>query len=523
MDHNQSQQRKQKVSAKKVAAYFGGVFVLLGVGILSSSLLADDGSSQLATDTSVNSQSATSALSTIVVQSSETSGKENTEDTKEEETPDETNVADEAQSKEKTDTSKDNQPVNLTGQANLDMILSSPHRNTNHDASPFLNTPSAQLPVEELYGPRSEYQGNPEGNPEHSFPIPAGGQFRTSCEFSHFSYDDALVFPKKPGASHLHMYFGNTHVNAFSTYDTLLNSGSSTCNGQELNRTGYWVPAMFDSKGNVRIPERIVVYYKGEGLANGDAQPYPPEAAMITASNINTLEGPGSALGQFSFKCSDNFSLPQDPAANIIPDCNGDRYAVGQNRTVLEMNVKFPQCWNGKDASDPNNFSVPAYGGWFGSDCQGQTTFTNLEYFVNYVVDKGEDTSGWYLSSDVNPKTSEVGTPGATVHGDWWGGWHRETNQMFLDNCVNNDSFGGCGMGYLTDGGPDYLNPLPGPALKYRPQYTGPQKVSAEDLRSQLCPNPAKTYSQPADAAYCAPLANNHGDHGHVGHGVNAK
>ncbi|MEM7272671.1 MAG: DUF1996 domain-containing protein [Actinomycetota bacterium] len=412
----------------------------------------------------------------------------------------------------------------LTGdyRSNLDLILAGSVRNTNHDDSPWIDTPSDQLDPANHYGPRSEYLNNPGGNPEQAFPVPNGGQFRAGCEFSHFTYDDPLLFPGRPGASHLHMHFGNTHINAFSTGDSVKNSGSSTCNGQELNRTGYWVPAMFDAQGNVRIPERVVVYYKGEGLARGAAQVYPDGAAMIATKDLNNpnVETQGGSVGKYTYACSNNFSGGVDQGGGVdrIPVCDGNfyknLYGVDDNpRVVLEMNVKFPQCWNGQDPTDWRNFSEPAYGGWYGSNCTGEfnQTFVNLEYFVNYVVELGESTEGWYLSSDVDPTTFGASKQpgGSTVHGDWWAGWHTETNQMWIDNCVNyanpSGAPSGCGFGYLTDGGADNTNPGDGPALKYRPQYTGPNKVPAETLFRELCPAPDRSFTKPEDAAYCRP------------------
>ena len=413
----------------------------------------------------------------------------------------------------------------LTGdyQSNLDLILSASVRNTNHDDSPWIDTPSNLLDPQNHYGPRSEYLNNPGNNPEQSFPVPAGGQFRASCEFSHFTYDDPLVFPGQPGASHLHMHFGNTHVNAFSTSDTLRNTGSSTCNGQELNRTGYWVPALFDASGNVRIPERVVVYYKGEGLARGGAQVYPEDAALIATKDLNNpaVDTQGGSVGKFTYECINNFSGGAGQGGGVaeIPVCDGNfyqnLYGVDSNpHVVLEMNVKFPQCWNGQDPADWNNYSEPAVGGWYGSNCTGEfnQTLVNLEYFVNYVVDLGETTEGWYLSSDVDATT--FGTAkrpgGSTVHGDWWNGWHTETHQTWIDNCVNfispSGAPSGCGFGYLSDGGPDNNNPGNEPALKYRPQYDGPNKVSAETLFQELCPGGERSYTKPEDAAYCRPV-----------------
>lgn len=406
--------------------------------------------------------------------------------------------------------------ASLDYQSNLAMLQQASVRNTNHDGSPYLNTPSDQLVLSNHYGPRSEYLNNPGQNPEQAFPVPAGGQFRAACEFSHFAYDDPLVYPGKPGASHLHMFFGNTHVNAFSTYDTLINSGSSTCNGQELNRTGYWVPALFDGNGNVRIPERVVVYYKGEGQARGNSIPYPAGAAMITTKNYNTAPAnEGGGTGKYTFVCSDNFSSPSAQGGQTMPACDGNHYknlyGVDSNpHMVLEMNIKFPQCWNGKDPGNPDNFSAPP-SFWYGSQCSGEfnQTLPNLEYFVNYKVDLGENTSDWYLSSDVDATTfgAAKATGGSTIHGDWWGGWNAEVNQMWIDNCVNyaDGAPSGCGFGYLTNGGGNNAAPADGPALKVRPQYTGPNKVSAQTLFEELCPTNNRSYSKPEDAAYCAP------------------
>lgn len=402
--------------------------------------------------------------------------------------------------------------VNENYEANLAMIRAQTVRNRNEDDSPHRNTPSDQLQPENHYGPRSDYLLTIDGNVEPSFPVPAGGQFRVACEFSHFAYDDPLVFPNQPGASHLHMFFGNTDANAYSTADSIRNTGGGTCNGSELNRTAYWVPALFDAQGNVRIPERIVIYYKGEGLARGNAEVFPEGAAMIASVDLNTIDpAQGGAAGKFSYNCANNYSGVDENLSNTMPVCDGDRYfdqyGVRDPYTVLEVNVKFPQCWNGQEPGNPENFRHPRYAGWYGSVCDEEYnhTLVNLEYFVNYRIEPGETTSGWYLASDVSPTERTLArTPGSAIHGDWWGGWHKETNQMFIDNCVNYATTvaSGCGFGYLTDGGPDNSNPYQGPALRLRDQYLGPLKVPASDLYRELCPN-GGSLATAAAAAYC--------------------
>jgi hypothetical protein len=395
-------------------------------------------------------------------------------------------------------------------QNNLKKIRASTVRNTNLDNSPYRQVPMADIPIDALLGPREDYirgddgvvPGLPGGNPEPGFPTQGAGTFRISCEFSHFAYDDPLIHPNKPGASHLHMFWGNTDVNAYSTYDKLFNSGSSTCNGMELNRTGYWAPAMFDAKGNVRIPERIIVYYKGYGLANGAAEVFPPRAAMVVNDKVHRSEV-GGAIGEPSFLCSDQYRGNRREPSATIPDC---KESLPWRRT-LEMHVKFPNCWNRKDPADISNWELAKQGGWFFSDCQASATVPNIEYIIAYPLEEGENTEGWYLSSDVNADTRQRNTVGGTtIHSDWWGGWHPQINKQFIDNCVNlkKNVDHGCGFGYLTDGGPDDNKPLPGPALKYRQQYAGPIKVPAASLFRQLC-NSTTALDTPERAAYCDP------------------
>lgn len=467
-------------------------------------------------------------------------------------------------------------------QDNLQMLRSQSARNTNLDGSSYRDVKQSELVQADHLSPlndRSDYVAADTGgmnNNELHFPTANGGQFRTQCEFSHFMYDDPILFPDQPGAAHLHMVFGNTDVNAYTTQETLEDSGSGSCNGQELNRSGYWVPAMLDGDGMVRIPERIVVYYKGEGLANGGpngqrptfpnngpggggpnpgAQIYERGMRNIAPNPLTVPEVPTSEGGegsQVNYKCSSNFSPPQfSDGIENIPNCSGDYYfntfgaPYPATRTVLEMEVKFWNCFPTYDENNPNAASNPdltdwtlwqpagpSRGSWFFSNCGGQgggggplgdkETYPNFSYFVNYVVEPGDDTSDWFLSSDVDratlnsPNPSLVPTgPGSSHHGDVMWEWHDPTLQQAFDNCVNfsnNPIRSGCGSGYLTDGGPDRANPLPGPALKLRQEYDtvgdpNSYKVSASQLFAQICQplGPAHSYSQPEHAGYCKP------------------
>ena len=410
-------------------------------------------------------------------------------------------------------------PTTSSYEENLELIKSASVRNRNHDNSPFINTPLLDLPLDPatspLFGPRRDYVDK--GEPGVTFVN--SGTFRIFCEFSHFSYDDPLVYPNKPGASHLHMYFGNTDANAYSTYDTLKDSGSSTCNGQELNRTGYWVPALFDAQGNVRIPDTVHVYYKGEGLHHGNSEVYPPGAAMISKgdknpNNVSESQGGVNGMaGKVKFTCTDSWNAVHEPTSDTIPDCANT--PVDHKYRILKMHVKFPICWNRQDASNPDNWFLPRNTNWYWGDCEERASMPHLEYFVLYRVELDESTAGWYLASDVDPMTRKISdNPGASSHGDWWGGWHPDINKQWIDNCVNykSDQPHSCGNGYLSNLGSDTKNPKPGPALKLRPTYTGPKKVAAETLYRELCPQGGEFTSATA-AAYCTPANMEHMQH----------
>lgn len=458
-------------------------------------------------------------------------------------------------------------------QENLQMIRSQTVRNDDYDNSDYRDWKEEEIVPTNHYGlnDRSDYVAfgtNPNRASGH-FPLVNGGQFRTGCEFSHFAYDDPILFPDQPGKAHLHTFFGNTDANAHTTQDTLENSGSSTCNGQELNRSGYWVPTMFDGDGNVRVPNDISIYYKGEifnnsgrfptdqtGNVNPGSQIFERGMRNISPNPITIPEipsGQGGATGEVNWKCTDNFSSPTNAIETVqnIPACLGNAAtACGSSAAnypnchkVLEMEVKFWNCYPFYDESDPNAagnpdvsdwslWGPPDGGNWYQSDCTNgfiqagpylrQEMYPHFRYFVEYNLEIGDDTSDWFLSADIDPST--IGTanpsiipdgPGGAHHGDAWFSWDDATLQMALDNCINftnSPTASGCAEGFLTDGGPDSANPLPGPSLNLRTQFdTAPNpsviKVPASQIFAELCQplGPSHSFAIDRHAAYCKP------------------
>ena len=372
-------------------------------------------------------------------------------------------------------------------EANLAKLQASPYRNNLEDNSPFLKTPSAQLPKEQLYGPRSAY-----GN----LGAPAGeGIFRAECEFSHFSYDDPIVYPGQPEAAHLHMNFGNTNTNAYSTYNTIINSGGSTCNGAELNRTAYWAPAVFDGEGNVLVPRRILIYYKSFGKAAGTTIPYPENMQIVAQSTVN-VNGSKIDSNVASFQCENHYGGGDNQKQNSIPNCIGGTAADG-GQMLFEMNIKFPQCYSGKDPDKYIQSLTVPLNHWWSGNCPSTHPYAlpNLEFRIFYDIKPGANTSKWFIASDVD-RASGVANPvrGSSVHADWFGGWNKEINATWVKNC-NNKPNTDCQNGLLGGNASD-------PALKLHKEYPTPAPIPAREMLSKLCTS-GKQYTKLTDAAYC--------------------
>jgi hypothetical protein len=273
------------------------------------------------------------------------------------------------------------------------------------------------------------------------------GNFRTFCAPSHLAYDDPIVYPGQPGAAHLHMFFGNTEADAYSTYRSLRSAGDSTCQGGPLNRTSYWAPTLHNRNGKVIVPSYYTIYYKGGGgRANIQAVQELPNGLRMVAGY------PGPFGGEWS--CNGGAKGP------TIPSCP----AGGE----VKVDLRFPMCWDGRlDAPDHRSHLIFATEwGWMsdqGCPASHPTHLPEISYVMAFTSDG--DTGAWRLSSDgTNP-------PGSTFHADWFGAWDYGVQSTWTQECIR--EMRNCGWGALGDGtrlinepsvwsGPALLDPPPG-------------------------------------------------------------
>lgn len=264
------------------------------------------------------------------------------------------------------------------------------------------------------------------------------GAFRTNCGVSHFAFDDPIVFPGQAGKSHLHMFFGNTGANAYTTKDNITTTGDSTCSGGILNRTGYWVPAMVNLKTGAPVaPSGSSWYYKSayRGVRAADVKPFPAGLRMIAGESGRTVARTDDMI---RFGCASTSLV-----ARSIPDC-----AVGDQVTI---GIVFPQCWDGVNIDSPDHKSHMAYASG-GCPASHPVALAEVALNISFTVTEARPDLNWKLSSDNYP--SAGAQHGYSFHADWFNGWRDDIMKTFVTKCINtraSSSNSLCDDRYLSD------------------------------------------------------------------------
>lgn len=290
------------------------------------------------------------------------------------------------------------------------------------------------------------------------------GIIRINCDFSHSSYNDPIVFPGEEGMAHLHRFYGNELLDHTTTMELLLTTGSSTCQGNNLNRSAYWIPALLAPVYNQQTKERQLdengdpawravpavvgnneeaheVFYYSAGIDDLEAiQPIPVGLRMI-AGEAATKPGRKQDTSIVRWHCqsweSTDAGNPQ--WSTTIPEC----FAPDR----LRMDIFFPSCWNGKDLDSANHKSHMAYPV---RDADSKITACPASHPVaivrpsyhyafgvlpNVYDPETKSSKGWRLAADDYVVTDEQ-AGGLSLHGDWFNGWHPTIMEAMLETCI---------------------------------------------------------------------------------------
>jgi len=302
------------------------------------------------------------------------------------------------------------------------------------------------------------------------------GIFRINCDFSHSLYDDPIVFPGQAGAAHLHRFYGNTEVDAFTTTESIYTQGQSTCQGDQLNLSAYWIPSLLapvydqttgarqlDASGDPAwqvVPavvgnddEAHEVFYYSAGVDDlASIQPIPAGLRMI-AGDHTTMPGAEQSTSVVRWHCqswgSDAATNP--PFSATIPACHEpDR---------VRLDIFFPSCWDGVNLDSADHKSHMAYPVSGGGVTQCPSTHPVPVLRVSYHYAFGvrpqythpaeRSSAGWRFASDMYEVTADQ-PGGLSLHGDWVNGWHPSVMEAILENCVRAEL--DCHDGNLANG-----------------------------------------------------------------------
>ena len=254
------------------------------------------------------------------------------------------------------------------------------------------------------------------GQPDRVIAGPQGRvpQFVVECPFSHAASDDPIVFPGQPGQSHLHMFFGNTDVDASTTVESLADGGT-TCENS-LDKAAYWAPALLRGP-EVFTPVKSVAYYRpGLDVPPQSVQAFPPGLVMIAGNAGAEGEQPLSIV---AWGCGRSIAREVRP-----PTC-----VEGQN---LELLITFPDCWDGERLDSPNHVAHVAYSS--GGRCPEAfpVPIVQLQFVVEYSFTG--DPEGLVLASG--------GV--LTGHADFMNGWDQATLEQEVRLCIHREVV--CGL-----------------------------------------------------------------------------
>jgi Domain of unknown function (DUF1996) len=255
-----------------------------------------------------------------------------------------------------------------------------------------------------------------------------GGNFFSNCRFSHGSADDPIVYPRLPGRSHRHTFFGNTSTNAFSTLASLRRAGT-TCKVR-ADRAAYWVPTLYQNGREVR-PSKAQLYYIVRGY---DRMRAFPAGLRVVAGNSGAA-GPQRtrvtywACGGQAAQTAPSRTLPR--VCGVIqghglgvPRGSKPRVVRWRTKTHLELHVTFPDCWDGKHLDSLDHRSHMAYSRQYRCPPSHPVKVPLIRLTIGYPIARGAGVS---LASGGQ----------YSGHADFFNAWRQGQLTRLVNTCLN--------------------------------------------------------------------------------------
>jgi hypothetical protein len=246
-------------------------------------------------------------------------------------------------------------------------------------------------------------------------PALANVSFVTVCKLSHRAPDDPIVFPRRPDLSHDHSFFGSVATDAFSTPRSLVGT-RTTCHRAD-DSAAYWAPTLLSGTRAVEALD-AEVYYRRRTLAR--VRPFPPGLQMIggDASARRPQARPVT-----SWSCGPHGGVVPQSA---VPTC------LDARAKSLRLNVRFPDCWDGRRRDSPDHRSHMAYSEAGVCPRTHPVAVPSIELRIQYPIAGGGRVQ---LSSRGQ----------FSGHADFVNAWRQEGLRRLVDYCLN--ALRTCGRG----------------------------------------------------------------------------
>ena len=309
-------------------------------------------------------------------------------------------------------------------------------------------------------------------------------KFRTEANATKVLFDDPIRNYGQPGASHCHQFFGNQHVNAYSTFASLrtVKGGRSKARGGPLNATAYWHPCViktnpFGDGKNYIVRDEVITIYYAEDPAQGRQSTYLPLGLRyVTGTNMDDpndtrmqgfidtanaqpgtsgryrLTNPGSGLKAASPKifCTGATGPNSDGTSPRFVNADGTDPLGGTCAAgaLMTLRINGARCWDGNNLWSPGGYKnvIPEIWDNVASAWVCPTNYYRIPGLVLQIrvsQNGPTDYMNWRLSSDdmMQAKLAALGTPRTVLsfesfHMDWMNGWDRTILHTWLDNCI---------------------------------------------------------------------------------------
>jgi hypothetical protein len=264
-----------------------------------------------------------------------------------------------------------------------------------------------------------------------------GNNFYANCRFSHTNMDDPIVYPRQPGKSHAHTFFGNESTDAASTLATLRRA-KTTCK-PPADTAAYWIPTLYVGTREIR-PAKAQFYFNLRGydqmtafpaglrMISGDAHATRPQSTGIVYWACASSESVRSApLVRPPRRCADVPVTVRKGFFRPCPTCPVEqiRPNMSKDRLRLELHVNFPDCWDGKHLDSADHHSHMVYSRDYVCPPSHPVKVPLIRLNVRYPLKGGEGVqlaSGGVL----------------TGHADFFNAWDERFLKRLVDTCFHN-------------------------------------------------------------------------------------